>query len=361
VCRSIELTNGGLKTDAFGRTDMRSAFPFFWQPKGVVASLENLSSSGEVTAKNDVTLDVSGSNSRSHPLIVAALAGGKIIGDLRLAATRDDVVIGGIQTVFGCDILNGHYALNRRRFRLPKFRRGTALLLGAANSDNYYHWLLDSLPRWKMLQAAGWRDYDFVLLHSQPRRFQDETLDWLDVPTTKRLRCSKNFIHQFERLVVPAMPFPLEEVSTWACAWLRSLVPKKTSGPEKVFLSRRGVGARQLANDPELQKALESRGFVSIQPEKLLVAEQAQLLSGARCVVAPHGAALTNLVFAPPGALLLELFHPQHKNRCYVNLAAACGHRYASLDGHAIEHADAKRLEYTVDVTTVLRTIVENS
>jgi capsular polysaccharide biosynthesis protein len=279
---------------------------------------------------------------------------------LRLAATRDDVVIGGIQTVFGCDNLNGHYALNRRRFRLPKYRRGTALLLGAANSDNYYHWLLDSLPRWKMLQAAGWRDYDFVLLHSQPRRFQEETLDWLGVPAAKRLRCSKNFIHQFERLVVPAMPFPLEEVSAWACAWLRALVPQKSSGPEKLFLSRRGVGGRQLANEAELQAALEARGFVPVQPEKLSVAEQAQLLGSARCVVAPHGAALTNLVFAPPGALLLELFHPQHKNRCYVNLAAACGHRYVSLDGCAIQHADTKRLEYAVDVSAVLRTIAEN-
>ena len=80
---------------------MRSAFPFFWQPKGVVASLENLPAAGDVLQKNDVTFGASGKDSSSHPLMVAALAGGKIIGDLRLAVTRDDVVIGGIQTVFG--------------------------------------------------------------------------------------------------------------------------------------------------------------------------------------------------------------------------------------------------------------------
>ena len=91
------------------------------------------------------------------------------------------------------------------------------------------------------------------------------------------------------------------------------------------------------------------------------MAEQAQLLGAARRVVAPHGGALTNLVFAAPGALLLELFHPQHKNRCYVNLAAACGHRYASLDGRAIQHADARRLEYVVDVSAVLRVLAEKS
>ena len=338
---------------------MRSFIPFLWQPKGVASSLEALPLSSHVLQKKDVTFEVGQDKSLNHPLLVAELADGKVIGDLRLISTDEDVVIGGVQTVFGCENPHGHYVMKLRRFRLPWRRRGTALVLGASNSDNYYHWLLDSLPRWKMLQAANWQDYDFVLLHSLPRRFQEETLDWLCVPQAKRLRCSKNFVHQFDRLVVPAMPFPLEKVPVWVCEWLRSLVPTTCSGLEKLFLSRRGVTGRQLANDAELQAAVVARGFVSIQLETLSVVEQARLLGRARCVVAPHGAALTNLVFAPPGALLVELFHPQHKNNCYANLAAACGHRYGSLDGHAIASGDAKRLEYTVDIAAVLQMVDE--
>jgi capsular polysaccharide biosynthesis protein len=340
---------------------MRSVISFFWQPKGVVPSLEALPLSSHVPQKKDVTFAVSEKISQKHPLVVAELAEGKVIGDLRLAATADDVVIGNVQAVFGCNDPDGHYVLKRRRFRLPRHRQGTALLLGASNSDNYYHWLLDSLPRWKMLQAAGWRDYDFVLLHSLPCPFQDQTLDWLGVPAAKRLRCSKNFVHQFDRLVVPSMPFPTEEVSGWVCEWLRSFVPQRKSGLEKLFLSRRGVSGRQLANEAELQTALMTKGFTSVQSETLSVTEQARLLSTARCVVAPHGAALTNLVFAPPGALLVELFHPQHKNHCYANLAAACGHRYASLDGRAIPHRETRRLENTVDVSAVMELLKANS
>jgi capsular polysaccharide biosynthesis protein len=278
-----------------------------------------------------------------------------------LAATRDDVVIGDIQSVFGREALAGHHALKRRRLRLPKYHRGTALLLGAANSDNYYHWLVDSLPRWKLLQAAGCRDYDLVLLHGRPCRFQDETLDWLGVPAAKRLRCSKHFIHQFERLVVPTMPFARRTNSAWVGAWLRSLVAAVNTGPEKIYLSRRGAAGRQLTNEEELAAALKPQGFVMVQPEKLSVAEQARLLGAARCVVAPHGAALANLAFAPPGARLLELFHPEHKNRVYENLAAACGHRYASLDGSAVNRTGAGYLQYAVEVTTVLRKLTEES
>ena len=85
------------------------------------------------------------------------------------------------------------------------------------------------------------------------------------------------------------------------------------------------------------------------------MAEQAKLLSSARTVVAPHGAALTNLIFTPPGALMVELFHPQHKNRSYVTLAAACGHRYACLDGQALNHGNPGQLDYSIDVAAVVQ------
>ncbi len=333
---------------------MRFVFTLFWQPKGMVTALEYLPPSGQVVQQSDVTLAVSGNASSPHRLVVAPLAGGKIIGDLKLVATSDDVVIGDMQSVFGRDTLTGHHALHRRRFRLPKYRRGTALLLGAANSDNYYHWLVDSLPRWNMLQAAGWREYEYVLLHSQPCRFQEETLDWLGVPAARRLRCSKNFVHQFERLVVPAMPFARKAVPTWVAPWLRSLAPPAPSGPEKIYLSRRGAPRRRFASEAELMPALAARGFVCLQPETMSVAEQARGLGSARWIVAPHGAALANMVFAPPGARVMEFFHPQHKNQCYENLAAACGHRYASLEGQAINRLGEPRLEYEVEVPAML-------
>lgn len=328
---------------------------FFWKPAGFMPSLESLETAADVAVKSNVTLAASGLKGQ-HPLTVAELPGGKIVGNLRLVATAQDVVVGGLQSLYGCADPQNHYLFKRRRFRMAKYRRGTALLLGASNSDNYYHWLLDSLPRWKMLQAAGWANYDFVLLHDRPLGFQDEVLDRLQVPMAKRLRCSKNFVHQFERLVVPAMPFPPEEIPPWVCAWLRSLFPGEGSGPQKVYL-RRGGGRRRLLNEAELEAVLTAQGFVAAQPAQLLVAEQAKLLSSARCIVAPHGAALTNVVFAPPGALFIDLFHPEHTNSALANLAKACGHTYKSLAGQVSNKAGDKQLEYTIDVPTVLKMI----
>lgn len=323
-----------------------------WKPAGFVPSLDALEAWHGVTGKWDVTMAVTGSQ-EGHPLRIVELEGGKIIGDLRMVATAGNVAVGGLQSLFSCPDPDNHYLLKRRRIRLSKYRRGTALLLGAANSDNYYHWMVDSVPRWKLLQAANEWNYDYVLLHGARKPFQDEVLDRLNVPQAKRLRCSKNFVHQFERLVVPSIPFPPEQIAPWACSYLRSLFPERVSGPNKVYL-RRGAGRRRLANEAELEAALAKIGFVAIDPQRLTVFEQVKQLSAAQFVVAPHGAALTNMIFAPPGGLMLELFHPRHKNNCFVNIAAACGLHYKGLDGKPLGRSERRTLEYSIDILGVL-------
>ena len=336
---------------------------FLWQPRGYVSSLQDLSQADGVVAKCDLTAAIGGPAANHHPLTVVELAAGKVIGDLRLAATSADRVTGGVQSFFNCKEPLKHYLLRLRRFRIPRHRRGTALLLGTSNSDNYYHWLLDSLPRWKLLQEAGYTDYDCVLLCSKPFRFQDETLDRLNVPEGKRLRCNKNFVHQFDRLVVPAMPFPLWQVAPWACEWVRSLFPERSGGPERIYLSRRDAGKRRLVNEAELEGRLESMGFVCVQPEKMSVAKQAASFSAAKWVVAPHGAGLTNLVFAPRGAKVIELLHPENQTPCFKHLALACGLRYTSLLGtrprEAARHGE-RTTEFTIEIAEVLRLLTGN-
>jgi Glycosyltransferase 61 len=340
--------------------------PVFWKPKGCVPSLELLNWTQGIISKQDVTALVGGET--SYPLMVVELADGKVIGSVRMAATAGDVVAGGLQSLHGKNGPCDHYLLKPRlRCRLLKYRQGRALLLASNAGGNYYHWLLESMPRWKMIQAANYSEYEFVLLPGQASPFEDELLDRLGIPPNRRLRCSKNFIHQFERLVVPAMPFPHRQVPAWVCAWVRSLFPNSSSGPEKIFISRGGRRRRLLLNEAELEARLQREGFISVQPERFSVAEQARLFGSAKCVVAAHGAGLANMVFAPANALVVELFHPDHIRLFYERLAASAGLRYASVIGHSQnkpETAREKRSEYdsefVIDVSAVVRTIAEN-
>jgi capsular polysaccharide biosynthesis protein len=224
---------------------------------------------------------------------------------------------------------------------------------------------MDSLPRWRILQAAGYSEYDFVLVPSPSSPFEKEVLDLLEIPPAKRLHCSKNFVHQFERLVVPAMPFPVWQVSTWASAWVRSLFQTDGAGPEKIYISRRNAPCRRLVNEVELETQLQAAGFVSIRAEQFSVAEQARLFGSAKYVVASHGAGLANMAFAPANALLVELFHPDYIRPAYENLAAAAGLRYIATAGSSRNNPGTSRrkqsdFNFEIDVSAVARAITEN-
>jgi capsular polysaccharide biosynthesis protein len=337
----------------------------FWKAAGCVTSLESLETSHGVVAKHNVTAALGAPYPKEHPLTVVELASGKIIANLRLAATEKDIVIGGIQCLYDCVEPQKHFLLHRSRCRIPRFRRGTALLLGQGVGGGYYHWLVDSLPRWRVLQAAGYVNYDYVLLPDRLLPFEEEMLDVLKIPRAKRLPCSKNFVHQFERLVVPVMPAPIWKVPAWVCAWLRSLFPVQNGGPEKIYISRRNTSRRRLVNETELEAKLQAAGFVSIQAERFSVVEQARLFNSAKCVVSCHGAGLTNMVFAPPNALLVELFHPDIVIRpAFQHLAPAAGLRYVAVMGNRTQESVPKReeeAEFKIDPSAVFRAIEGNN
>ncbi len=64
--------------------------------------------------------------------------------------------------------------------------------------------------------------------------------------------------------------------------------------------------------------------------------DQAALFADAELVVAPHGAGLTNLVFAPRDCRVVELLSDAYANWCFRYLAAASGFDYDCVLGRAL-------------------------
>lgn len=75
--------------------------------------------------------------------------------------------------------------------------------------------------------------------------------------------------------------------------------------PRRVFLSRRGT--RNIENEPEVAAWLAARGFVTIYPEDLDVADQLRLFRKAEIMVATSGAGLAPLLYAQPGGKLRQI------------------------------------------------------
>jgi capsular polysaccharide biosynthesis protein len=74
-----------------------------------------------------------------------------------------------------------------------------------------------------------------------------------------------------------------------------------------LFVSRRNFGHRLLTNREEIEALAEAMGLELVEPERLTVEEQVRLFASAKVVVAEAGAALANVGFCSPGALVMEI------------------------------------------------------
>jgi capsular polysaccharide biosynthesis protein len=92
-----------------------------------------------------------------------------------------------------------------------------------------------------------------------------------------------------------------------------------------------------VTNEDEITAWLVQHGFEVIYPEELSVAQQIALYSRATHVIAPGGAALTNMIFMPPGGWVLMLNNrhlPARAQHLYFTpMAKACGHHFRIVSG----------------------------
>jgi capsular polysaccharide biosynthesis protein len=137
-----------------------------------------------------------------------------------------------------------------------------------------------------------------------------------------------------EIVLAPCLPNPDLIAPRWTTDWLRAHLPARaTAGkPRRLYVTRGSRrNSRRLSNEAEVWPLLERRGFTRLDPGTVGVQEQIDHFAAAEVVVAPHGAGLSNLVFAPPGVRVLELFHPRYVNPCFWTIADNVGADYRYL------------------------------
>jgi len=72
--------------------------------------------------------------------------------------------------------------------------------------------------------------------------------------------------------------------------------------------------------------------------DDLTIADQANIFYDADIVIAPHGAALTDLVFCRPGTKVFERFSPNYLKDEYSDLGRATGLRHVAVIGGVEDH-----------------------
>ena len=212
---------------------------------------------------------------------------------------------------------------------------GPALTLRSIE-PGYYHTLIENLPRLAYLSEQVKPDISVKLIRPADgpaimRRIEDFVIPRLlsnfqvvDVPTDR--------IYKIDKLI--HIPHPTRHRSGYIPRHLlqsyrnRLLPVRSSQRKNRIYISRERTTARRVLNEDELVPLLSERGFVKYNLEDLSIEEQIKLFHDAEAVVAPHGAGLTNLLFAPERTPVLELFPTRHVVPHFYFLAKALRHRY---------------------------------
>lgn len=269
------------------------------------------------------------------PAFVATVPGGRVVGPYGAVVAADGTLLFDLSPYFGVFRPERHPIFLRPRLPPVEAVDGTVAVLTTRGVDNYHHFLLDVLPRLELLRAAGATADRYVVNRSRP--FQSELLDWVGVPASGVIESSRSPHVRGDRVVAATLPDAHLRAPPWVVAWLRRLLlPAEVAPPSRRLFIARGSKrhGRSVRNEGEVVALLAERGVVPFHPEELPVMEQVRAFAEAEVVVAVHGAALTNLAFCPPGALVVELFAPDYVNVCYWALACQVeGLRYRYVVG----------------------------
>lgn len=270
--------------------------------------------------------------------------GGVVVGDYGANITAGGTLDYETSDYFGVSGWREHPIFLRRRLPPVEHVDGTVVSLATrGGSGNYYHFLLDVLPRFGVFaETMPGRSVDALYVPATTR-WQQDLLELVGLGDHRRIETQKHRAVSADHLVVPCLPNPKEVAPPSTIDWLRSrLTAHDTSDkPRRIYVTRGSTpNTRRFVQEEALMERLAERGFVRIEPGGMSVRDQIDHYAAAEVVVAPHGAALTNLVFAAPGVRVLEMFPADYVNQCYwaITSCVPASHYAYLIGGDVSQH-----------------------
>jgi capsular polysaccharide biosynthesis protein len=225
----------------------------------------------------------------------------------------------------------------------------TVAVISGRSSRSYYHWMVDQLPRLKLLADSG-LSYDKLFFPKITDSFQRETLEILGIKKENIIESSSNQVFAPETTIAISNPSTAyinndkynrsNHFPRWVIPFLRENFLNKKADEKapfrKVYITRKNATWRRILNEMEIIPKLEEMGFEIHALEKESIASQAKLFNESKVIIGPHGAAFTNLVFCQKGCKVIEIFNPKHPEVLFHELS-----QYMDLDYNLIVGSSA--------------------
>jgi capsular polysaccharide biosynthesis protein len=271
-------------------------------------------------------------------------------------------------------------AVRLTQYAKPSLYIKEGVLLSCGHDANYFHWLAECLP--KLLWMDSLEQFNDVplLIPAGLHTNLMVALKRLNTHNRQLIYIETGTSCAVERLIVPSAlsrivdryeGSPVFNVDivlshTWltkVSERLKENVSYRKKPWRKIFLTRR-KGIRALGNREQIELMLLEQGFEIVELEGASLDFQIELFSEASMVVAPTGAALTNMLFCRPGTKVI-IFMSNHETTNFyfwsnlgainnLDITTIAGERLFKLTDYWSVHDD-----YVVDADLVLEEIVK--
>jgi hypothetical protein len=231
------------------------------------------------------------------------------------------------RNTFGWPYILKHY-LSSKQLHASAIK-SYVLIYDFWSEKNYYHWLVDTLPRLLVMREELRKGEYTLLLPSKPAKFITSTLAYFEID---------NFVHVEEKeyitvdsLLMPNYLAGSGHIHPKKVFEVKSLLESKIEANNKfqrIYVSRSRQKTRKVSNEREVINLLKQFGFETIYFEDMSFEEQVGTVKGAKLLVSSHGANLTNTLFMQEGTEVLELIRKDKPNFCYWALANVAKVKY---------------------------------
>ncbi|CAM3365584.1 Capsular biosynthesis protein [Bordetella sputigena] len=255
---------------------------------------------------------------------------------------------------------------------------GSGINLMHEYSNNYFHFVVETLPRILLAEEATIRKDVPLLMESNLHDNMRTLVDAVNGDRRPVMWLESGVAHHIREMYMPADASvvvdayyggPVARRSAIDVGRIRQAVERckrvyavQGANPRRnIYACRRGR-TRQLLNQAELEAKLAALGFEIVCVDDMSLETQVRIFSEARTVIAPTGAQVTNIIWCDPGTnvVVLASDHPSHQlylwellgQVSYADVEVLLGPRAYVRDDKYSVHDD-----YHIDVDAVLRAI----
>ena len=215
-----------------------------------------------------------------------------------------------------------HHQLKAAARALPKplTVEGPVLAVAELSGEMFFHWQLELLPRLGRVLAFALEHWpDLRIWHNGgSTAYVKEGLQRLGITPEQLLPACDHL--QAETLLIPSFASAFGRPSIANLSWLEQFWNPLAEGPPTpsaqhnqgqptpLWLARPGAVRRSVLHESEQIQRLHTSTLTQGP-----VAQQLAQMANASTVIAPHGAAMANLISAPSGTEVLELVNPAYQ------------------------------------------------